>query len=1006
MKRPTGRGQLLVLLSLGMGLLLTVVVTWGYLQICERMDRIRFERDADVAQLVLSNRVERAVALLRGAAGLLSVMDRVTPAEFRQFAARLGLPEFYPGLAGIGYCRRVPAAEKEKFLADMRAQGRPNFEVRPAGERAEYQAVAYLEPEDRHNQSMLGYDMSAEPASRAAMERACDRGGVAASGRVLLLQEIDQEPQPCFFIYSPIYHGGQIPPDVAARRTALAGFTYIPFRAGNFFPTVFADTAYPAIFLEIFDGTDISPEGLLYAAKNAQEAAVPTVSPRFAVTRFLEVAGRPWTLRFTSRPEFDRASGAWFAPFLLSVGGLASLLLAGIAWAESGARAAAERNADLFRQERERFRTTLSSIGDAVVVTDEAGRVTFMNSIAERLTGWPQAEAMQRPSAGIVRLVQETSRQAVENPVAGVLREKRVVVGPAAPVVLIARDGTERPIDYSGAPVRDARGDAAGSVLIFHDISERRQAQEALQIERERMDIVLEAAAVGLWYSNPPFDRLILDKRACEHLHLTEEADLTVDAFCQRLHPEDRQRTRQAMARAIQERQKYDIEYRTVSSDDAITWVRAIGRTFYNEAGRPVRFAGVTIDTTNRKRQEVERERLLASERIARAEAERANATKDEFLATLSHELRTPLNSILGWTQLLRRSPALAEDVRQGLENIENSGRMQARLVEDLLDMSRIIAGKLRLNVRRVALSEVIEAALESLRPAMEAKAIQLRKLLAMGGVINGDAQRLQQIVWNLLSNAIKFTPRGGQVEALLERADTQVEIRISDTGQGVKKEFLSYIFDRFRQADSSTTRKHGGLGLGLAIVKHLTELHGGTVRAQSEGEGQGATFIVTLPLAPVCETRAADLPPSAPILALSPGRERPSLAGVKVLVVDDDPDACAILRRLLEESQAEVAIALSAAEALRMFESVRPHILVSDIGMPEQDGYELVRKIRALPSASGGLTPAVALTAFARAEDRIRALEAGYQTHVSKPVEPIEFLTVIDSLATRAALG
>jgi signal transduction histidine kinase/CheY-like chemotaxis protein len=401
---------------------------------------------------------------------------------------------------------------------------------------------------------------------------------------------------------------------------------------------------------------------------------------------------------------------------------------------------------------------------------------------------------------------------------------------------------------------------------------------------------------------------------------------------------------------------------------------------------------------------QIERERLLESERIARAEAERANRVKDEFLATLSHELRTPLNAILGWAQVLRRRlNGPASEIGSGLEVIERNARLQAQLIEDLLDMSRITSGKLRLEMHHVDPAAVIDAAIESIRPAAAARDVRIASMIEPAGPVLGDASRLQQVLWNLLSNAVKFTPRDGTVSVSLRRSDGQIEFSVSDTGQGIAPQFLPHVFERFRQADGSTTRKHGGLGLGLAIVKHLIDLHGGTVRAESAGEGRGATFTVSLPLAPVNEHAALEITQVPVARDNAIGCEGTDLTGVKVLVVDDDDDARSFVSRLLTECKALVVTAPSGSAALELMPQFQPNVLVSDIGMPEMDGYEFIRKVRAQTDAAA--LPAAALTAFARSEDRRRALLAGYQSHLAKPVEPAELVAVIASLAGRTGV-
>ena len=406
-----------------------------------------------------------------------------------------------------------------------------------------------------------------------------------------------------------------------------------------------------------------------------------------------------------------------------------------------------------------------------------------------------------------------------------------------------------------------------------------------------------------------------------------------------------------------------------------------------------------------RQRAEEERAQLLVQEQKARAEAENLNRLKDEFLSTVSHELRTPLNAILGWSQILRARRADAATMNRALETIERNARSQAQLIDDLLDISRIITGKIRLNVHTVELLPVIEAAMDTVRPTTDTKNIRLQSVLdPAAGPVLGDSERLQQIVWNLLSNAIKFTPKRGRIQVCLQRINSHVEIVVTDTGQGISAEFLPYVFERFRQADSSITRSFGGLGLGLAIVRQLVELHGGTVHADSPGEGQGATFTVKLPLMAV-GPKAIEPERVHPTVGGSvPFECSPRLDGLRILIVDDDADIRDLLTYTLEVCGAEVMAAASADEAISaLTESSTPmDILISDIGMPDEDGYALLRRVRALEPENGGGIPAIALTAYARTQDRRAALLAGFQSHVAKPVEAAELIAVIANLAGR----
>ncbi|ATB29555.1 hybrid sensor histidine kinase/response regulator [Melittangium boletus] len=401
-----------------------------------------------------------------------------------------------------------------------------------------------------------------------------------------------------------------------------------------------------------------------------------------------------------------------------------------------------------------------------------------------------------------------------------------------------------------------------------------------------------------------------------------------------------------------------------------------------------------------RMRDERERERLLASEKASRQEAEEANRLKDEFLVTVSHELRTPLTAMLGWVQVLRNGNIPPEKRERALETIERNARAQGQLIEDLLDVSRIMSGKLKLAVEPVEVSAVVEQALESVRPAADAKGLRLQTALDSTSSVMGDAHRLQQVVWNLLSNAVKFTPKGGRVQVFIERRDSSVEITVADTGPGISPDFLPHIFERFRQAEGTLTRRAGGLGLGLSIVKQLVEMHGGTVNAFSAGVGKGTTMTVRLPLS-VALRREVDVPPS---LRNAHGGIQcpPELTGLRVLIVDDEQDTRELLRTLLEGCNVQVSTAATVDECLARLKEERPDVLVSDIGMPGEDGYSLIARLRALSPSEGGRTPTIALTAYARVEDRTRVLLAGFHSHVPKPVEPVELLAVLASLSGR----
>jgi PAS domain S-box-containing protein len=531
--------------------------------------------------------------------------------------------------------------------------------------------------------------------------------------------------------------------------------------------------------------------------------------------------------------------------------------------------------------------------------------------------------------------------------------------------------------------------------------------EEALRASEERFSLAVEAGELGTFHCPMPLGPIIWNEKCKEHFWLPAQANVNFDLFYSIIHPDDRDRTREAVDKALFDKQPYDVQYRTVSPAGNVRWIRAKGRAYYDEKGKPTRFDGVTLDITDLKRVEAERERMLRAEQAARTEAQRASHVKDEFLATLSHELRTPLNAIVGWAQILRNGKHTESDLEEGLAAIDRNARAQTQIIEDLLDMSRIVLGKIRLDVQRVDLGTIVQESVNTVRPGADAKGVQLQSVIDPEvGIVSGDPGRLHQVFWNLLTNAVKFTPKEGRVQVVVERVNSQFEVSFIDTGEGIKPEFLPHVFDRFRQADSSTTRRHGGLGLGLSIVKQLVELHGGSVRAKSAGIGQGTTFTVALPITVISSEVPPDTEggrPSAGIPSELYNDNCMQLEGLRVLVVDDESDARSVIKRLLEDCGVIVTTATTADEAVTLVEVERPDVLVSDIGMPGEDGYALIRRVRALGHTRGGTVPALALTAYARAEDRVRAVRAGFQTHVVKPVEPAELITMVASLAGRS---
>ena len=441
---------------------------------------------------------------------------------------------------------------------------------------------------------------------------------------------------------------------------------------------------------------------------------------------------------------------------------------------------------------------------------------------------------------------------------------------------------------------------------------------------------------------------------------------------------------------------------RNYTKDGQVLFCEWYNSVLHDSNGVLVSVLSLVLDITGRKLAEEERAEALAREREARRQAEEADRLKDEFLATLSHELRTPLTSILGWSSMIRSGQVEGEKAARAIETIERNARAQARLIDDLLDVSRIITGNLRLDLHPLNLASIVDTAIDGLRPTADAKGIKLRPIACPGNcLVRGDSNRLRQVVWNLLSNAIKFTPRGGVVTGKLECVDSSVRLTVSDTGEGISPEFLPFVFDRFRQAEGSSSRKQGGLGLGLAVVRHLVELHGGNVGVESAGPGRGSIFTVDLPLADERRDPARAEERKREMERRNRGGSI-NFEGLHVLLVEDDDDSRKLLETMLKRHGAEVTSCSSAKLALACFEERAPDILISDIAMPEQDGYELLRRIRALPSERGGDVAAIALTGYATRRDRERALAGGYQLHLAKPVEQAELVGAIASIVGR----
>jgi PAS domain S-box-containing protein len=707
-----------------------------------------------------------------------------------------------------------------------------------------------------------------------------------------------------------------------------------------------------------------------------------------------------------------------------------------------------------------RLAAIVRSSEEAIVGKDLDGIITSWNPAAEQLFGFTAHEAIGRS----IRMIVPADRQGEEDDVLRRLRRGETIEH--FETVRIRKDGTPIDIALTVSPIRDADGRITGASKIARDIGERIRAEAersrlltAEQAARERaesaerrarllsessavlsasldtattlrtvsrlvvprfadwciVDVVkrdnaVERVAVSAagpdteallaelqryapdWTSSQPSAEALRSRTTIVIPEVTEETLVSTARDARHLAIMRRLRPRSALVVPMSTRQRIV---------GAITLVRTTPTHPYDAAD-----IAMAEELARRAALAVDNATLYGEADQARAQAEGANRAKDEFLAVLSHELRTPMSAVYGWARMLQMGQIDSATTPRALDAIVRNAHVQLQLIDDLLDVSRIISGKMRLDIRPVDIHRVLEAALDAVRPAADAKGLKLQLLIdPSAGPLNGDPDRLQQVVWNLLMNAVKFTPRDGRIQLALQRVNSHLEIVVSDTGAGIRAELLPVIFDRFKQGDGGSTRNQGGLGIGLALVRHLVELHGGSVTAESPGEGKGATFRVKLPLVaalvPLPEDRAHPTARQA-----LPAYQGPSLRGLRVLVVDDDPEALDLIATILRPAEAETKLCSSPTEALATLRSWKPHVLVSDIEMPGQDGYSLIRKLRELDRSEGGQTPAVALTAYGRPEDRVRSLSAGFSMHVAKPVDPVELRVIVANLAGRSISG
>lgn len=848
-------------------------------------DSLRFKNEVERVQSDINNSLQTYIALLHGASGLFAASDEVSKQNFHSYVERLKLQEQYPGIQGIGFSIRVAPDQIPSLIINMRGQGVDNFALRPkAPQRSEYHSIIYLEPFDRRNQAAIGYDMFSEPVRRDAMERARDTGLPSASGRVTLVQEIDNHKQAGFLIYLPVYQQGATLKTVSDRRKALKGFVYSPFRADNLLTAILNRHYYPLVNIDVYDGKKLITENLIHHSPHVSQ------KPKFTSQKVIDFGGRTWTIVFYSRPELENDLTSQYIPYIILGGVILSIILFGMA----------------------------------------RSQVLAFN-------------AMQISNQRLTCLYDMSSN------------------------------------------------------LLLHDEPKNFLGDIFIQIANH---LNLEIFFNYLLDTNSRNLRLHsylgIDEKLAKDFEYLEYGQALCGTVAQNRQPiimEDIQNSSNAKAQLIQSLQiKAYACYPLLSSGKLIGTIAFCTRKrthFDNEDTTLLQIVADLVATA------LERNILITKLQHRTEELSQANRIKDEFLATLSHELRTPLNAILGWIQLLRTRNYNQEKTARALETIDRNSKSLAQLIEDILDVSRIINGKIRLDVAKVNVNSIIVDAIDTSQPAADAKQIQVVAQLDTQVQVWGDANRLQQVIWNLLSNAIKFTPQGGKVRVNSEQIGTQVKIEVSDNGQGIKTEFLPYVFDRFRQADGSNTRSFGGLGLGLAIVRYIIELHGGNVSVVSAGEGKGATFTVNLPVFASSTKPQSDLCLQATVKTQVPANYSQILNGIKIVLVEDEADARSLATTILEEVGAIVIPVANVNQGFEAWQSVQPDILISDIGMSEQDGYALITKIR----EQGETIPAIALTAFAREEDKNKAINAGFQEHITKPFDATELVVTIAKL-------
>jgi PAS domain S-box-containing protein len=951
----------LFVLLVGLGA--TAALSWQMARLAESKDGERFRSLAQQTRANLAAQLEAHSATLRIMASLFAATGGLSARAFQAHVQDIERRD--ASLLGVAWIRRGSPNRRLSPAARLKVEGEPY-------------TVALIEPAGWRYHETPDYAFFRDARTLAAIAQARDSGTIVASAPVPLSPDFWSRQRRSIHLVHPVYRGSPAPDSVAQKRRRLTGMVDLMLDADEMLAVAHAGQGELALNVVDIDPQDGNAPLFRSGSRGAPSRSAP---PLHSDSLYANVAGRTWKLEFRSTPEFEAASDRRLIPTVALVGVLITLLLASANLFQSRARAALNASELRYRRlfEASPDGVFLFDAHDGVLTDANPYMVELLGRTREQLIGKPLWDIGLFPDAGQARAAH---RQLLEKPYHRF--EQFPVTAPS---------GQRWHVDITCNAY--ATGGRRMIQCNVRNVTDRKRAQDALRDSEERYRTLVEVSPQGVWTADSAGLLTYANQFWIEYSGTNVRT-----AWSEQVHPSDRERVREAWLDALLAGSAFATEMRLRrAADGEYRWHLARAVPLHGGDNEAIdHWLGVFVDIHERKQSEEDRDRLLSREQALRSEAEAANRAKDDFLAMLSHELRTPLNAILGWTQTLQRGEVSRESLLRAMSRIEASANAQARLVNDLLNVADISAGRLRLDIQPVNLVSLVEGVAQSLQPAMEARQVRYQAQLDdAAGEVAADPSRLQQIVWNLLSNAIKFTPRGGLIRLELQRAPEHVEIAVVDSGEGIKPEFLPYVFDRFRQADASTKRRHGGLGLGLAIVRHLAELHGGSVSAQSEGEGRGARFAVRLPLQAPGSATAGMAPARRHAKAAGAPATHPSpLHGLRILSVDDDAAAREMLHEALERCGAEVQSAASAQQAFDGLQAFRPDVVVSDIGLPGEDGYDLIHRIRALPVARLARTPAVALTGFARPQDREAVLEAGFDAFASKPVDLNELIGIL----------